>query len=221
MNISKSFETIIILPAYNEQATVANVVKTLRIYSDIIVVDDGSIDQTAFCADEAGASVISHPVNQGYDKALHTGITWAANKGYRYAITFDADGQHNSSSISSFLCELEAGADLVVGVRQQTQRFAEKIFSVIGHFLWGIDDPLCGMKAYRLDLVRSYGQFHTYPSIGTEFCIRAARSGCLITQVPVVTSNRKDIPRFGTGLRANILILKAMFLGILKAKVFT
>lgn len=211
---------VAVLPALNESRTIANVVDSLRSYGDVVVVDDGSTDSTGELARVAGAFVVSHPMNLGYDQALESGLLWAAAQGYRYAVTLDADGQHSAPSIVMFARELDAGADLVVGVRDRKQRWAERLFSLIAKSLWNIEDPLCGMKGYRLKLVGDAGRFDTYSSVGTEFCIRAARSGFRIHQVKVSTSSRIGASRFGSGLRANILIIRAIFLGVFRASAF-
>lgn len=212
---------VAVLPAFNEAGTISDVVDSLRAYGDVVVVDDGSTDDTGNLARSAGAMVLSHAVNRGYDQALQSGLLWAASQAYQYAITFDADGQHSASTISLFTHKLEAGADLVIGIRDRRQRWAETLFSFIAKMLWNIDDPLCGMKGYRLDLLRAEGQFDTYSSIGTEFCIRAARSGYLIHQVQVPTLLRIGSSRFGGGIRPNIRIMRAIALGILRASPFS
>jgi len=218
MNKQQIEELVAVLPALNEAGTIANVVNSLRAYGDVVVVDDGSTDGTGDLARAAGAFVVSHAVNRGYDQALESGLLWAAAQDYRYAITLDADGQHSASAIGLFTLELEAGADLVIGIRDRRQRWAESLFSLIGKRLWGIDDPLCGMKGYRLDLVQAAGRIDTYSSVGTEFCIRAARSRCQIHQVNVSTSSRIGASRFGGGLRANLKILRAIWLALIRAK---
>jgi len=217
MNEKRISELVVVLPALNEAGTVVDLVSSLRAYGDVVVVDDGSTDNSANLARAAGAFVLSHSVNRGYDQALESGLIWASSRGYRYAITVDADGQHSSSAIALFTFELEAGADLVIGIRDRRQRWAEVLFSLVGKRLWGIDDPLCGMKGYRLDLLRAVGRFDTYSSVGTEFCIQAFRSGCRIRQVHVSTSTRTGEPRFGGGIQANIKILRALWLGLIRA----
>lgn len=221
MNEQRIEELVAVLPALNEASTIANVVNSLRAYCDVVVVDDGSTDHTGDFARAAGAFVISHAVNRGYDQALESGLLWVASQGYGHAITLDADGQHSASTILLFIHELEAGADLVIGIRDRRQRWAESLFSLIGKRLWGIDDPLCGMKGYRLALVRAAGRLDTYSSIGTEFCIRAARSGCVIHQVQVPTSSRNGASRFGGGLGPNLRIIRAILLGVLRASAFS
>ncbi|MCP9824881.1 glycosyltransferase family 2 protein [Synechococcus sp. EJ6-Ellesmere] len=218
MSKQRICELIAVLPALNEAGSIANVVDKLKAYGDIVVVDDGSTDGTGDLALAAGGFVVSHSVNRGYEQALESGLLWAAAQGYRYAITLDADGQHSASAIALFARELEEGADIVVGVRDRKQRWAETFFSLISKRLWKLDDPLCGMKGYRLDLIRAAGRFDTYSSVGTEFCIRAARSGSRIHQIEVSTSPRIGASRFGGGLRANLKIVRALWLGIIRAK---
>ncbi len=71
--------------------------------------------------------------------------------------------------------ELEAGTDLVVGVRDRFQRISETLFAFVARTLWRIADPLCGMKGYKLSKLKTIDQLHTYPSIGTELTLLAAR----------------------------------------------
>ena len=214
-------EFLAVLPALNEAGTISSVVGALLAYGDVVVVDDGSTDHTGDLARTAGAVVVSHASNRGYDQALETGLFWAAAQGYRYAITLVSDGQHCASSISLFIHAFEAGADLVIGIRDRRQRWAEVLFSCIAKILWNISDPLCGMKGYRLDLLRAEGRFDTYSSIGTEFCIRAARSGCVIHQIQVPTLPRKGSSRFGGGLLPNLRIIRAIAFGVIRATPFS
>jgi hypothetical protein len=123
----------------------------------------------------------------------------------------DADGQHEPAILQSFLRAIDEGAEVVVGIRDRRQRRAEHVFAWIGRRLWGIRDPLCGMKAYRISVYRQLGHFDSYGSIGTELAIFAARSGRRITQVPVRTRDRIGVPRFGRRLQANAKIFRALW----------
>lgn len=204
----------IVVPALNESRTIASVVAGARTFGTAIVVDDGSSDGTGDRAREAGANVVRHPVNRGYDAALNSGFMRAAELGCEYVITMDADGQHDPSILDTFIGALDAGADVVVGVRDRRQRIGETVFARAGNVFWGIRDPLCGMKAYRIGVFEELGYFDGYGSIGTELALFAASSAKRITQVPVHTRDRVDAPRFGRRLSANMRIFRALLLGL-------
>lgn len=207
-----------VIPALNEGASIERVVQALQPYARAIVVDDGSSDETALIARRAGAEVVSHAVNLGYDRALESGLRKAIELGFEFAVTMDGDGQHYPDTLRHFIDELLRGADVVVGVRDRRQRFAESLFCMVSQALWQIKDPLCGMKGYRLSLVSRAGQIDSYTSIGTELTLRAARSQCRIAQVPVPTEERSGVSRFGAGLKANWRILRALGIGLMMAK---
>ncbi|MDC0487145.1 glycosyltransferase family 2 protein [Amylibacter sp.] len=206
----------IVIPAYNEQKTIGNIVKSLINYGTVIVVDDGSEDGTSNIAHKNGAIVVKHNVNQGYDNALNSGFKKASTLGSKIIITFDADGQHSVSMIDNYLLEIEKGADVVVGIRNRKARLSEAFFSYISSLLWNIDDPQCGMKAYRSCVYDKLGHFDSYGSIGTELCIFAAKNNFQIAQVIFEVHQRVDSPRFGTFWSANWKIFRALVLGILK-----
>jgi hypothetical protein len=86
--------------------------------------------------------------------------------------------------------------------------------------LWGITDPLCGMKGYRLLKLRDVVDLCSYTSIGTELTIRAVRSNWDIRQVAVKTRDRKDKSRFGSGFFANWLIFRALVIGLFCVRAF-
>lgn len=209
---------VAVIPAFNESASIEKVVRGVMPYAQVLVVDDGSSDQTAMLARNAGAEVVIHSKNKGYDKALEAGLFRALELGFDYAITIDGDGQHMPATLELFKRKLAIGADLVVGVRDRRQRITEAVFSLVSRLLWGVSDPLCGMKGYRLELLAQIGHFDSYESIGTEFTLRAARSGSWIEQVPVNTRERIGSSRFGTGFHANFKIARALALGLFKAR---
>lgn len=219
MNSTVSPPTVaLVIPALNESESIAAVVAAVRGYGQPIVVDDGSSDGTGDLASAAGAVVVTHAANRGYDRALESGLKRAVDDGYDFVVTLDADGQHKPELLALLLAQLFAGADMVIGVRDRHQRFSESVFSITAKLLWGIDDPLCGMKGYRVARLGAIPGLCTYASIGTELALRAARSGWRIAQVPISTSSRKGASRFGVGLRANWMILKALGLGLFLAR---
>jgi glycosyltransferase involved in cell wall biosynthesis len=207
-------EIAIVIPALNEAESIGAVVSHAARHGVVIVVNDGSRDATATVAQSAGAEVVTHVKNKGYDAALNSGFQRAAALGCYAVVTMDADGQHNPLLLEQFKGELVRGADVVVGIRDRQQRLAEHVFSWVARRLWKIEDPLCGMKAYRTEVYRKLGHFDSHGSIGTELAIFAALNGYTLAQIPVVTRDRQGAPRFGRLLRANWLIFRALLLAL-------
>jgi polyprenyl-phospho-N-acetylgalactosaminyl synthase len=110
----------IIVPAFNEASSIAEVVRSIREmgYANVCVVDDGSSDETARVALASGACVLRHITNLGQGAALQTGLTYALQRGAEYLCTFDADGQHSAESIGEMYAALIQGkADVALGSR--------------------------------------------------------------------------------------------------------
>lgn len=208
----------VIIPALNEAQAIGQVVAGVSLYGIAIVVDDGSTDSTGAQAERAGAIVLRHCSNKGYDAALESGLRRAIDLGFEYAVTIDADGQHPPQLLDAFKEALNCGADLVVGTRERHQRFAEFIFAGVSNFLWGVRDPLCGMKGYRLKMLKRFGSYSSYKSVGTELVIRSARSGFSIINIPIFQKERIGLSRFGNGLPANYRIISALLIGLIRAK---
>jgi glycosyltransferase involved in cell wall biosynthesis len=208
----------IVIPAFNESATIVSIVESAGMYGGLIVVDDGSTDNTAELAVQAGAVVVSLERNCGYDAALNTGFKKATALGAEIIITVDADGQHDPSLIQQFINAIDAGADIVVGIRSRRQRLAEYLFAFYTWMRFGVKDPLCGMKAYRTKIYEALGHFDSYGSIGTELMIFAAMNGYRVGQVAFEVRERKGQSRFGQMISGNYKIIRAMMLSICRKK---
>jgi glycosyltransferase involved in cell wall biosynthesis len=155
----KGSSLAVLIPAWNEEATVADVVSKIRevgLY-DVIVINDASTDQTAHRAAKAGARVLNLPANLGAWGATQTGIRFALKKGYRQVVTMDADGQHLSSAIPHLMAPITAGnADIVIGsctVRgSQARKIAWRFFR--GMTGLEIEDLTSGFRAYDLPAMK-------------------------------------------------------------------
>jgi glycosyltransferase involved in cell wall biosynthesis len=202
----------IVIPALNESATISDIVRTAAAYGVPIVVDDGSTDGTAELARLAGATVVRHERNLGYDAALNSGFKQAAALRAEVVVTLDADGQHDPGLVQKLLERIDAGADVVVGTRSRRHRLAEHLFAWYTTLRFGIRDPLCGLKAYRRTAYDALGHFDSYDSIGTELMLFAARAGYRLRGLPFQVGERRDRPRFGRRFAANLKILRAMLL---------
>ena len=204
----------LVIPALNEEKTIYEVVKESLKFGLVVVVDDGSVDQTAKFAELGGAVVVSHEKNKGYDSALNSGFIKAESLGCEYIITLDADGQHNPKLIHKFIESLLNGSDIVIGIRNKRQRFGEHLFSWYANLRFGIKDPLCGMKAYRSDLYRDQGYFDKNNLIGTELMFFAAKRKYKLQQIPFKVSERNDKSRFGRNILGNLKIIRALLISI-------
>jgi len=109
----------VVIAAYNEAEVIGRVVGELRaVYPNVVVVDDGSRDETSARAREAGASVLRHVLNRGQGAALQTGISYALRMGAELIVTFDADGQHRVEDIAALAAPIAAGeVDICLGSR--------------------------------------------------------------------------------------------------------
>lgn len=113
-------DVTVVVPAFNEVASVGQVVTDLRrVFTQVVVVDDGSVDGTAAAARRAGATVVRHPVNLGQGAALQTGFAFAlTDPTVGYVLTFDSDGQHRvSDAVAMVVAAKERQVDVVLGSR--------------------------------------------------------------------------------------------------------
>lgn len=214
--------TLIVMPALNEEESVAAVVR--EVYAklpgvSVLVVDDGSTDQTAAQARSAGAVVLSLPFNLGVGGAMRAGFKFALLHGFHNVVQVDSDGQHDPSGVPELLDALKS-ADLVLGAR-----FAgEGDYTVGGPRRWamvvlaGIISSLARTKltdttsGFRATGPRALALFaENYPAeyLGDtiESLVIAARAGCVIRQQPVAMR-----PRAG-GVASQNPIKSAVYLG--------
>lgn len=206
---------IAVIPAYNEGKTIRAVIEGLRPYvSEVVVVDDKSSDNTSSEAQAAGAVVLRHEVNGGYDKTIDDGFIEAAKRGADIIFTFDADGEHAAEDVPRVLKPiLSDEADMVAGQRPHTTHVGEKIFAVYTGIRYNVRDPLCGFKAYSRAVYDAVGHFDTTQSIGTELMLKGLAKGFRLVLVPIELRTRvDDTSRFyKQNFRANMKIVKAMW----------
>lgn len=179
-----------LIPAYNEAEKIGKVVKKTLQYCDVLVVDDGSMDNTGKIAEESGAFVVTHERNRGKGDALITGFTYALKNGYESIITLDADGQHDPSEIPKFLKKGDT-YDIVIGVRDfKEMPFPRKISNTITTLLLSlrtrqkIGDSQSGYRMIKTDVLKGLN-FKTRGFIlESELLIRAK---CRIGNVRIKT----------------------------------
>ncbi len=211
-------KNIVVIPAFNEEATIGEVVRCAKKYCGVLVVDDCSTDRTAAIAEENGALVLRNKKNLGYDASISIGVSNAARTA-DVMILMDADGQHDARDIPRFL-ELigREKADVVVGVRPYAARLAEKLFGKFAKWKIDVSDPLCGFKAFKTNLFHKLGYKSSVGTIGTNFLFQAKKQGFVIKEVSITLRPRNDAPRFGQGsaLRAELKIMRALIVVLAK-----
>jgi glycosyltransferase involved in cell wall biosynthesis len=146
---------IALIPAYNEAARVADVVQAARAHLPVWVVDDGSTDDTAARAQDAGATVLRQTPNLGKGAALQTGFRRALAEGMEAVLTLDADGQHDPAEMPKFLEAYAAQrADLIIGARDFRQiPWVRRLANTLGRrsFSWALGQPILdNQSGYRL-----------------------------------------------------------------------
>jgi glycosyltransferase involved in cell wall biosynthesis len=151
---------LVVIPAYNEAATVAEVVRGVIAHAacDVLVVNDASSDDTAVQARAAGARVIDLPLNLGAWGATQTGMRYAQRNRYGAVVTFDADGQHHAESLQALIGALDDGsADVVIGTYAQRLSAAKRVAWWYFRVLTGlpVQDFTSGLRAYNRRAARA------------------------------------------------------------------
>jgi len=196
-----SSDTLVIIPAYNEREALPGTLRELRAEVpdlDVLVVDDGSADETAALARAEGVHAVRLPFNLGVGGAVRTGLHYARDEGYRRAVVFDADGQHSPSAIRTLLVGLDEGADLVVGSRfmegadpyetGRSRRRAMHLLQGIVRKLTGqpFTDTTSGFRAFDRPVIELLARDYPaeYLADTVEVLLMVAYEGFRIVEVP-------------------------------------
>ena len=186
---------IAVIPAYNEEKTVGDVVRRAKKYVDeVVVVNDGSKDRTGKVAKKAGATVLNHKVNQGFGAALRTGMKYALRKKADVIILLDADGQHKPEDIPKFVKAVRSGYDFVLGERDLRKyplikKIGNLFLTLAADFISGtyLRDTESGYRAFSrrgLQKIYPYLQGRKY-EIAAEMIFAVGLFGLRYTNVKV------------------------------------
>ncbi len=227
-------KTLVIIPALNEEDSIVQVIGRLRQhipYADILVINDGSTDETALRAAGAGAVVLHHPFNLGIGASVQTGFLFAEAQHYEIVVRTDGDGQHPAKDIPALLAELEKGdADLIIGSRYLEDRgyvssparragsliLSNLISSIIRQ---RVTDPTSGFIACNQRTIALCAQVypHDYPE--PESIVILHRAGIRLREIPVTMEARIGGRSSITALRSGYYMLKvilAILVGLLR-----
>jgi len=213
-----------LIPAYNESRTITQVVLAVKkVMPSVVVVDDGSRDDTSQLAQDAGAIVIKHEVNQGKGAALKTGFKYVLDNNYDAVITMDSDGQHDADDIPGFLVafqrklpplsrELENPSlykgkgypGIIIGSRMHDistmptiRKFTNKLTSFVGSMLahQRLEDSQSGFRLISSEVLKNVQIETSGFEMESELLIKASKAGFRIITVPIKTIYGQEVSK--------------------------
>ena len=227
-----------VVPAYNEEATVAKVVTELQEKApsfDVLVIDDGSTDRTGEIAQAAGAHVVRHPFNLGIGGAVQSGFQYARDHGYDQMVQVDGDGQHDPREIPRLLAARadHPDVDMVCGSRFLSEdhrypapisrRTGIHVFAFLLSWLVGsrVSDPTSGFRLYNRRAIKLFARDypHDYPEVEAVLMLHHHRLS--MREVPVRMYLRGGgVSSISTGKSAYYMlkVLLALFVGLARRR---
>jgi len=220
-------KVLVAVPALNEAAVLGRVLESLATVHplrDVVVVDDGSRDDTARIARSAGARVISHAINLGVGAAMGTAFKFAARSGYDAVIQFDGDGQHRPEFIAELVAGLE-NADVVIGsryahasgykssaARRGVQRFIARVASAYARTR--LTDATSGFRIAGPRAVAIFAEYYPSEWLGdtVESIVLATRQGLQVRELPVAMNERAGGAPSQSVFRATLYTGRILFI---------
>ena len=231
INSELTKDVYLVVPAFNEEKTVSQIIEGIADKGyNVILVNDGSKDKTLKLAIESKRKypnqifVVSHVINRGLGAALKTGMVVALNKGARYIVTFDADGQHEIEDIPKVCKPLQDGdADVVIGARPFedmpiSKSFANIIMNALTLIFYGrnVKDSQSGLRAFTahaadvINIVsRGYG-------VSSEFIKEISDKNLRLAEVTITTIYTPETQNKGTDAIVGLKILTKMVLDLFR-----
>lgn len=229
-------KTLVIIPAFNEEDSIAHVIERIRAaapWADVAVVNDGSKDRTGAIAEACGAIVLHMPHNVGIGSAVQTGFIYARQFGYQVTVQNDGDGQHAAEEIPGLVnALLDSGADLVIGSRYIEDRgYVTPVERKVGIFVLSMvvslltrqrfTDPTSGFRASNRRAIELCADVYPYDYPEPEAIVLLRRAGMTVREIPVTMN-----PRYGgrssiTPIRSvyyMIKVIMAMLIALLRKK---
>ncbi|GAC1325417.1 MAG: glycosyltransferase family 2 protein [Thermoleophilaceae bacterium] len=226
-----------VVPAYNEEATVARVVEAIHEHApdfDVVVVDDGSTDATRIEAEQAGARVLRHPYNLGIGGAVQSGFSYAIEHGYSHMVQVDGDGQHDPAEIGKLIEQMESDPsnDVICGSRflkdlqyvgPISRRAGIHVFAFILSLIVGqkVTDPTSGFRLYNRRAIALFARDypHDFPEAEAVLVLHFHR--LKMSEVAVRMFQRgggQSSIRSGKSIYYMVKVLLAVFLGLVRRR---
>lgn len=190
----------LVVPAFNEADVVASTVRSAAaLWPNIVLIDDGSSDETGLQAEQAGAIVVKHPVNLGQGAAIQTGIDFALGQKAEFIATFDADGQHSAADIETMLAQMHStGVDVVLGSRfkghtvamPQARGWMLRLATAVTRFNTGLNlsDTHNGLRLFRASAAQQLNIKQAGMAHASEILETISRLGLSYIEAPVTVT---------------------------------
>lgn len=210
-------KVLLVIPAYNEEKNIRKVLNEIKkdiSYADVIVINDGSTDNTSKIVKKENIRCIDMPFNSGYSNAVQTGIKYAHENNYDYVVQFDADGQHIAKEAEKLYKHIKkTDCDIVIGSRYLKnlkyncpffRRIGTKIFQIMIKIFCHkkITDPLSGFQCLNKSVIKEYSKISGYPEYpDANLIIEMLIKGYKIEEIPV----RMRIRKYGESMHGGII----------------
>ncbi|MGX8694383.1 MAG: glycosyltransferase family 2 protein [Methanobrevibacter sp.] len=224
-------EIFVVVPAYNEEKTVSQVIEGIAEEGyNVVLVNDGSKDNTLNLAIESKKKypnqifIVSHVINRGLGAALKTGMETAIRKGAKYILTFDADGQHAIEDIAKVVKPLQEGkADACIGARPLkdmpiSKSFANFVMNFLTLIFYGrnVRDSQSGLRAFTADAASKINIVSSGYAVSSEFIKEISDKKFRLEEVTITTIYTPETQHKGTDAIVGIKILFKMILDLFR-----
>lgn len=187
---------LVALPAFNEEKVITKVIEDLASsgIKNVLVIDDGSSDQTGRLAKEAGATVLRHFKNSGLGVSLRTALRFAKQNSYDILITMDSDGQHLASDVKLFIDEIKKGKDVVIGGREfknakvsSLRKLILKLSDIYTFLLFGVatHDSQSGFRGFSKSAIQNFHLTSERMEVSSEIFAEIRRNKLKYGEVPI------------------------------------
>jgi len=230
--ILSTTNTLVVVPAFNEEQTIAEVVR--EIYAcgyQVLVISDGSSDNTVKIVKASGARLLDLPINLGVGGALRAGFKYARERGFQAVVQVDADGQHPANEIVSLLNEVNnTSAHMVIGSRflsdetsmsvGKVRRYVMRVLAKSASVATGtkISDATSGFRVIREPLLSEFSQTFAVNYLGDtyEALIAAGRAGYTVREIPAALRSRQNGESTASVMQAFRFTIKGLVVSILR-----
>lgn len=217
-------KTAVVIPIYNEGAVIAEVIDDIRSVGlqNIIVVDDGSSDDTRMILSQLPIHYLRHSINRGKGAAVQTGITYAKLIGFEIIVTMDGDGQHDPKDCLKLIKKIQNGYDVALGTRMNdpkgmplTRKIANHMANLLVFIMFGIkvSDSQSGFRAYGKKAITKFRVVYDKYEFDTVILQHLVKYGLSYAEVPIrvrytsYSMSKKNKQNFINGVKTTLNII--------------